>query len=177
MINVNEYAKALFLLAEEDGSTDVALSDVKMIKRLLAENPDYKNLLDTPALPKQEKLALIDEAFSGIHENTKNLLKILCERHGIYSFPKIADAFALLYDESRKIERVEAVSAIELTDAQLDALREKLQALTGKTIIINNTVDPSIIGGMKLRYSGKQLDGSLKTRLESFEQTLRTTVI
>ena len=125
----------------------------------LSENPKYKNILDTPALSKAERLMLIDEAFSSFEEHTKNFLKILSERHGIYSFDKIADAFSTLYDESCGIERVEAVSAVKMTEGQIAALKTKLEELTGKTIVINNTVDASIIAGMKLRYSGKQIDG------------------
>lgn len=177
MINEKEYARALFMITEEDGTTDKALADVQMIRKLLSDNPDYKNLLDTPALSCEEKLKLIDGAFSGINGETLNLLKILCERHSIYSFPKIADSYAALYDGARGIERVEAVSALAMTDSQLAALTEKLERLTGKTVVIKNTVDKSIIGGVVLRYSDRQLDGSIKTKLESFEKALRNTVI
>ncbi len=177
MINVNEYAEALFLLSEEEGNTEAALSDIKTVAAVLSENPDYKNLLDTPALPMPEKLALVDEAFSSLGENTKNLLKILAQKHGIYAFSKLADAFFAKYDDSRGIIRAEAVSAVALTEAQKEALRSKLESLTGKTVVIKNTVDKSIIGGIKLRYMGKQLDASVKTRLDSFEEKLRGTVI
>ena len=53
----------------------------------------------------------------------------------------------------------------------------ELSAMTGKKIIIKNTVCPEILGGVKLRYSGTQLDGSVKTRLDSFEKSLKNTVI
>jgi F-type H+-transporting ATPase subunit delta len=56
-------------------------------------------------------------------------------------------------------------------------MKEKLAKMTGKTIIIKNTVDKSILGGVKLRYSGIQLDGSVKTRLDTFEKSLKNTVI
>ena len=49
--------------------------------------------------------------------------------------------------------------------------------LRSKTIILTNTVDPSILGGVKLRYLGVQLDGSVKTRLDKFEDALKNTVI
>ena len=64
-----------------------------------------------------------------------------------------------------------------MTKTQLDAMKAKLAKITGKHIIIKNTVDPTILGGVKIRYSGIQLDGSVKTRLDKFEEGLKNTVI
>jgi len=177
MTDMKEYAKALFLLTEEEGVTDTALSELGTVRELLAEKPTYRNLLDTPALPKNERLGLIDEAFSGMSEYVRNTLKILCERHVIYAVPRLASDFGALYDEARGIERAEAISAVGMTEEQLSALKERLEAITGKTVILKNTVDPTVIGGVKLRYGGIQLDGSVKTRLDSFEKKLRDVVI
>ncbi len=177
MTNVKEYAEALFLLSEESGTTDAALSDVRLIKMLLSENPDYKNLLDTPALSRSERIALIDEAFGGIDEHTKNLFKIFAEKHSVHAFSKFADAFSAYYDESRGILRADVISAVALTEAQSEALREKLSRLTGKTVILKNTVDKSLIGGVELRYDGVQLDSSLKTRIEGLRRALSGTVV
>lgn len=173
----NEYAKALFLLSEEDENSDTMLSDVKLVSQIFSENPDYVRLLDTPAISKNEKLVLIDEAFSPIIPNLKNLLKMLSEKHIVFSFSEIEKGFVALYNESRGIEHVEAVTAVPMSDAQVKKMKEKLAKMTGKTIIIKNTVDKNILGGVKLRYSGIQLDGSLKTRLDSFEKSLKNTVI
>ena len=85
--------------------------------------------------------------------------------------------YAALYDEARGIERVEAVTAVAMTEKQLSALTNKLAALTGKSIVIRNTIDPTILGGVVLRYAGTQLDGSLRARLESFEKSLKDLVI
>jgi F-type H+-transporting ATPase subunit delta len=64
-----------------------------------------------------------------------------------------------------------------MTESQIAALTAKLTALTGKTVIIRNTTDPSILGGVKLRYMGVQLDGSLKTRLTALEKSLRSAIV
>ena len=87
------------------------------------------------------------------------------------------DTYEELYDSARGIERVEAITAVALTEAQLTALTKRLNAMTGKRAVIKNTVDPTILGGVKLRYQGKQLDGSVKTRLDKFEAALKSTVI
>ena len=105
----NEYAKALFSLTEELGTTESALSDLKLVNTVLSENPSYVKLTDTPALSVPEKLALLDEAFGSIDESLKNLIKILCERHSVYSFPKIASAYENEYNEARGILPAEVI--------------------------------------------------------------------
>ncbi len=177
MINAHEYAKALFLITEEEGVTDAVFEDICLAKKVIGENPAYATLLDTPALPKSERLSLVDGAFSALDPNLENLIKILCEKHSVYALSKVADAYSALYDEARGIERVLAVSAVPMTQDQLSALNKKLTGITGKTVLITNSVDPSILGGVKLRYSGVQLDGSVKTRLDSFEEKLKALVI
>ena len=173
----SEYGKALFMLTEERKTTDKALADVLLADRVFKENPDYVKLLDTPAVAKEEKLSLCEEAFGTLDGDVKSLIKILCERHSIYTFRDVCRAYHDLYNETRGIVRVEAVTAVRMTDAQIEAMREKLTKETGKTIIINNTVAPEILGGVKLRYLGRQLDGSVKTRLDKFEKSLKNTVI
>ena len=172
-----EYGRALFMLAEECGSTERVLDDVCTANEIFRENPKYVKLLDTPAITKAEKLSLVDGAFSSLDEGLVNLIKILCERHSVFTFPEVTKEFSALYDASRGIERVEAVTAVAMTPSQLERMCERLSAMTGKKIIIKNTVAPEILGGVKLRYSGTQLDGSVKTRLKTFEKSLKNTVI
>ena len=177
MSDITEYGRALFLLSEEEGNTDEVLSDLQTVRTLFFENPDYAKLIDTPALPKEERIGLIEKSLASVNKNLRNLVMILAERHLAYAFGKISEAYLSLYDESRGIERVTAITARPLNELQSAKLKAKLTRVTGKTVIITNTVDPSILGGMKLRYSGTQLDGSVKTRLDSIEQTLSGVVI
>ena len=177
MIDAKEYGKALFLLTEEDGTTKAVAEELRAVQKLLRENPRYEKLLDTPALSKEEKLQLIDRAFSSMNESLVNLLKILCEKHSVYRFSGVADAYAALYDESRGIERVQALTAVAMTAKQLELLSAKLSFSTGKTVIVENTVDPSLLGGMVLRMAGKQLDGSVRARLCALEKSLKEIVL
>lgn len=177
MIDAKEYGNALFMITEEDGKTDKVLADVKTADCVLKENPDYVKLLSSPAISKEERVALADKAFSGLDESLVNLIKILIEKRNIGIYSKVATAYLELYDDSRGIVRVEAITAIPMDKTQIDRVKAKLEATLNKRVIINNRLDPSILGGMKLRYSGVQLDGSIKTRLDKFEEALKQTVI
>lgn len=177
MTGARDYAKALFMLTEELGTTETAKNDVSVCRAAFTENPQYLTLTDTPALPLSEKLTLIDEAFSGVDTSVSNLIKILCEKHSVHIFPEIAKEFLALYNDARGICTAEVISAVALTDSQLEAIREKLGAMTGKTIVLNNKIDKEVLGGIKLRYMGIQLDGSLKSRLDSIEKGLKNTIL
>ena len=173
MARKNEYANALFMLASEESAVEAVKEDVDSASLAFKENPDYIKLLDTPALTKAEKLSLIDDALSSLCYSVKNLIKILCETHLVHTFKEIASAYLALYDDYFGIERAEAVTAVPLTDEQENAITQRLAEMTGKKIILKNTVNPEILGGVMLRYSGIQLDGSVKTRLDSFAQSLK----
>ncbi|MBO7195854.1 MAG: ATP synthase F1 subunit delta [Clostridia bacterium] len=177
MTDAKEYGKALFLITEEDGVTEQVLADVKTANSVFRANPDYIKLLNTPAISAGERVELVTKAFAGLDERLCNLIKILTEKRSVHLFAKAAEVYFDLYDESRGILRVEAVTAIPLTGAQSDAIAKKLSSSLGKRIIIKNTLDRSILGGVKLRYADVQLDGSVKTRLDKFEEALKNTVI
>ena len=181
MAYVNDVAKsygdALFMLAEELSQTEQIKEELNLVCKTLEENPDYLKLLDTPALSPDERLDLVEKVFGNFNRNLVSLIKILTEKRLAYLIHKIQNSYLIAYDISRNIERVEAVSAVSLTQDQKDKLVSKLEKITGKQIIVNNTIDPSILGGMKLRYMGKQIDGSIKTRLDHFEKSLKDLVI
>ena len=177
MTEVYEYARALFMLSEEEHTTERVYQDICTVRDAVKSNPDYASLLDTPAISKAERVRLIDEAFSALDESVVNLIKILAERRLSYTLVRLADDYSALYDEAHGILRAEAVSAIPLTDEQTARLTKKLSNLTGKTVILKSTTDKSLLGGVKLRYSGIQLDGSVKTRLDKFEAALKETVV
>ena len=177
MTGAGEYGRALFMLASELGVPDVVKNDALTVKTVLESNPEYKNLLDTPAISKEEKLSLADKAFGSLHYSVCNLVKILSERHSVHVFAEVYRTYLALYNEYMGIEEVEAVTAVPMSERQLDELKARLAKETGRTIIIKNTVDPTILGGVKLRYSGKQIDGSVKTRLDAFSESLKNIIV
>ena len=89
MTGAREYGRALFMLALELGALDEIKNDAYTVKMALDANPEYKDLLDTPAISKEEKLSLADKAFGGLHFSVSNLVKILSEKHSVRAFSEI----------------------------------------------------------------------------------------
>ena len=167
-----EYGDALYSLATEENCSDQVLDGLSLAVTAFQENPGYLTLVQNPALPKEERLELLSNAFDGLHPYVLNLLKLLCGRSALGLAAGALEQFKSLLYEARGIVPVEAVSAVPLTEAQREALRDKLSAKLGKTILLENRIDPSVLGGVKLRYQGRELDGTAAGRLSSLRRAL-----
>ncbi|MBO4797441.1 MAG: ATP synthase F1 subunit delta [Candidatus Methanomethylophilaceae archaeon] len=177
MIAPEEYGKALWGLAEACGGQERYLQNLEQMEQAFRANPGYASLLDTPAIPKEERFALIDRAFAGAEPDCLNFLKLLCERHAIYRLGACVSEYRKLYYEANGISRALCVSAVPLSQEQKDSLVRLLQERTEKTILLECRTDPSLIGGMVLRVDGKQLDGSVRARLEAFRSRVSDVIL
>lgn len=174
----NTYAQALYDLAKDEGLSARILEELSVLKAVFAEAPQYSKLLSAPDLPKQERCGILDEAFRGkVHPYVLNFLKILTEKGYIRQFPACCDAYRGFYNEDNGILVVKAVSAIVLTQAQVQKLTAKLEATTGKKIDLQCSVDAASLGGLRLSYDGKLVDGTVKNKLDSIGKLLKNTVL
>lgn len=168
-----EYGEALYELCSEENCVEEVLEQLDMVRGLFQEEPQYPRILQDPALPKEERLQMLDEAFRGnVHSYLLNFLKILCEKSALEILPGCEEQFKYLYNEANGLLPVTVTSAVALTDAQGRALTEKLSKLTGKTVLLESRVDESLMGGIKVKYDGKELDGSVAGRLEALRRVL-----
>ena len=174
----NTYAQALYDLAKDEGLGKTILEELSVLKNVFSDNPEYAKLLSASDLPKQERCGVLDEAFRGkVHPYVLNFLKILTEKGYIRQFPQCCDAYRGFYNEDNGILVVKAVSAAPLNQQQTEKLIAKLEATTGKKIDLHCSVDAAMLGGLRLSYDGKQVDGTVKNRLDSIGKLLKNTVL
>ena len=174
----NTYAQALYGLARDEGLGATVLEELSALKKIFAETPQYSKLLSAPDVPKQERCGILDEAFRGkVHPYVLNFLKILTEKGYIRQFPQCCDAYRGFYNEDNGILVVKVLSAVKLTDQQVEKLTAKLEATTGKRIDLHCSVDPEVLGGLRLCYDGKQVDGTVQSRLDAIGKLLKNTVL
>lgn len=167
-----EYAEALFMLALEENRCDEISLALTQIEAAVIENPQYLDLLDSPAIPLSERLSLIDEAFSGSEQYVVSLIKLLCENGHIRSFSLCKEEFeALLEFNQGKIE-AKVYSAVELTEQQKTALCKKLSKLSGKDVFASYILDEDLIGGLRVEMDGNVYDGSISSSLNSVKDVI-----
>ena len=167
------YGGSLYDLAKEEGIAREVLEQAVQIRALFRENPAYISLLSEPSISLEERCGLIDKAFGECTEKyLLNFMKLLCERGHLKEYAFCCEEFERRYNEDNHIAKAEARCAVALTDAQKKALTARLEKVTGKTVHLTAVVDPSVIGGLLVSIDGKQLDGTLKGRMDSLSRKI-----
>ena len=169
----NEYAKALFMLALETGKGKEYKEALDTVVTVFDENPLYPEFLSTFAIPLEERLNALETAFSdSIPRDVLSFLKLLCEKKHIEEFPECAAQYSEMYNEMDKISNARVTGAVELNDNEKDALKEKLEKMSGHKVMIEYIVDKSIIGGLIVEIDGKIMDSSIKKHLKEVKDVM-----
>ena len=174
----NAYAQALYALAKEESLTEIILKELKVLEEGFSQEPDFMRLLASHSLSKQERCNILDNSFRDkIHPYVLNFLKILTEKGYVRHFSDCCKAYRRQYNEDNGILPVCAVTAVAMNDAQVQKLTDKLTQITGKIIELTNRVDPGCLGGVRLDYDGKCVDGTVQSRLDAVRALLKNTVL
>lgn len=167
------YAAALFALAQEQHQEEQTLEALKSVAKQFEENPEYVDFLASPAIPKAERTAALETAFSDVlPQDVLSFLCVLCQRGQIRLFLDCVDDFEWFYEASRKISAATVTSVISLTDEQQQKLQKKLEAVSGHQVRLSYRTDPSLMGGLRVELDGKVLDGTLKHRLHEVKEVM-----
>lgn len=168
---VREYAAGLFALADEEGLGETILIEARALGPLFTR--DYLRLLSDPELPKPERLGLLDEAFGGrVHPYTLYFIKLLTERGLAAEIPACFAEYEELWCAANHVLKVKAESAVELDEAQREKLVSRLTERTGRHVVVEYAVNPSLLGGMRLFYDNRQLDDTVRRRLTEIAERL-----
>lgn len=169
------YARSLFELALESSSVAAVEADLGSFENLVQGSEDLKRLIVSPVFSADEQLkaivAIADKARIG--GLVGNFLRVVASNRRLFVLPGIIAAFRRIAAEHRGETSAEVTSAHALSPAQEKELKAALKGIAGKDVAISVTVDPSLLGGMVVRIGSRQIDTSLKTKLNSLKLALK----
>ncbi|MDF3128794.1 ATP synthase F1 subunit delta [Kiritimatiellaeota bacterium B1221] len=167
------YASALMDVARESGSLDPVGKDLQDLEALLSSSDEFKTFVAHQLLTPEEQQACMDKIFGkAAFPLTQNLFKLLIARERLNLLPELVRIGLELWQEENGILPVSVLSAAPLAAAQEKALIEKLSQRTGKQIVLNSSVDESLIGGFRLHIGDQVEDHSLAAKLETFKRNV-----
>ena len=171
MSAVSTYAEALFEAARERDELEEVLSDLGEFTDALHESEELRLFFFGGQVPERQKRRAIDGLTEGMKTSTTNFLKVLSDNGREEILEDVLGRYEELIKEYLGRVEVGVTTAAELSEDQLDRLRERLAGvLEGREIILEAKVDPDLIGGAVFRFGGRMMDGSIRGRLESLRE-------
>lgn len=162
----NRYAKALFDFAQEKGQIEEVNRDLALIKETLKGNGEMQAVLNSPVIPPAKKHTLFASVFqSMISETTFLFLDVIIRKKREPALATICDEFVKFYNDFHHIKIVKLTSAMPLSADLVENIRAMLAEQTKQTILIEQVVQPDIIGGFRLKMDDNYLDASIIAKL------------
>ena len=170
-VYARRYARAVFEIALERKELDRWQADLENIA-VLGRNAAFIALMEDPKIGFEKKDKVLSKLLGGVNPLARNLVYLLVSRERLNLVGEIAEEYQRLLDGYRGIEHAEVVTAVPLDAADKKRLEEHLGKVVGKKIVLEASVDPSLVGGMVARVGGKLLDGSTRSRLLALKKEL-----
>lgn len=167
------YARALYdlaVLADAVDATDEGLSGAVAAVR---GSVDLRAALTDTSVPAEKKRDVLRDIFgANVTPEVLAVVTLLAERGLTGSLTDVARSFRELAESERGVVVAEVVTAVPLDDALRASITTKLAASIGRPVVLRETVDASLLGGIRIQVAGRVLDGSVSTQLESVRQAL-----
>ncbi len=162
----NRYAKALFDFALEKDQLETVKQDLELIRSTLKENSEMLAVLNSPVIAPAKKHTIFDNVFREmISETTFIFLDVIIRKKREPALGTICTEFMKYYNEHHHIKTVTLTSAQPLSEGLVESIRQLLAEKTQYTILINQVVQPDIIGGFRIKMDDYYLDASIIAKL------------
>ena len=167
------YAKALFQLGIEEKKLEQLESDLTQMENLLKESNEFKIFIANPLISEIDKAKILAELFKDkLSDIGYNFLQLLTDKKRSFILPDIIDQFRLLLNQHRNILKGELFSVIDLSDNQVEKIKRNVEKMTGKTVMFDKRLDPSIIGGFIVKVEDIIIDNSIRFQLSKLRERL-----
>ena len=169
------YATALFELALEQKALEQVAADLNRFGEALDAFDDLARMVKSPAFSAEEQgraLAAVLEELK-IEGLTRNFLLLVAKNRRLFATPDMLRAFRAMLARHRGETSATVTAASKLTESQVTALKQALQAALGEEIMLEERVDPTLLGGLVVKVGSRMIDTSLRTKLNSLKVAMK----
>lgn len=169
------YASALFDLASEQRQIADVEKNLISFQSLLDSSADLQRLVRSPVFSADEQLKAITTIAekAGIGGLAGNFLRLIARNRRLFAVPEMIRSYRALAARARGEVQAEVTSAIPLTAAQEQALKDTLRGSVGKDVQLNTRVDPDILGGLVVKVGSRMIDSSIRTKLSTLKARMK----
>ncbi|KAJ7530792.1 hypothetical protein O6H91_14G019500 [Diphasiastrum complanatum] len=174
---VGKYAKALFITAVRSGALETVESELKQVVEAAHNSPTFADFLKDLSVPKEVRVKAVLDIFgeTAFSDVTKNFLAVLAENGRLRLLEKMVMAYSEIIMAYKGQVKATITTALELTPQELEGLRTALKGYVkpNQSLVVNQQVDRSIIGGLVIDVEDKHIDLSVENRIRQIEQVIK----
>ncbi|WP_294395002.1 F0F1 ATP synthase subunit delta [uncultured Sphingomonas sp.] len=169
------YATALFELARDENQLDSVGRSVATLRQALSESDDLRRLIASPLVGRGDAAKAIAAVAADLQLDpiTTRFLGVLAGNRRLATLGAVLRDFATLAACHRGETTAQVISAHPLDQGQMAALTARLKSMVGSEVTVDATVDPSILGGLIVRLGSRQIDGSIRTKLNALATAMK----
>ncbi len=171
----SRYARALAdVVLETRLDPARAVADVRAMVVVFEESPELRNVWETPAVPPDQKLRLLDAivARANVSRPVRNFVAVLMDHHRLPAMGEIARQFEVELDQRLGFAEAEVTTARELDGDEKRALELKISGVTGKKVRAHYHRDLALIGGALVKIGSTIYDGSVRGQLQKLKEEI-----
>ena len=169
----DRYAESLFDLAKEENKVTQYLDDIKLVGEVLDSDPQIVQFFNHVLIENDKKIQLLDQSFKGnVDQYVLNFLKLLVQSRRIRYIDDIVKSYIKLSNQYLGIEEGMIYTPYELTDQQIQDIEKAISQKENKKVTLKVSIDPSLLGGIKVQISNRIYDGTIKNKVEMLKKEL-----
>ena len=169
----DRYAESLFDLAKEENKVTQYLDDIKLVGEVLDSDPQIVQFFNHVLIENDKKIQLLDQSFKGnVDQYVLNFLKLLVQSRRIRYIDDIVKSYFNLSNQYLGIEEGMIYTPYELTDQQIQDIEKAISQKENKKVTLKVSIDPSLLGGIKVQIANRIYDGTIKNKVEMLKKEL-----
>lgn len=169
----NRYAQALIQQAISENKLEAVAGDMQTLYSTCKASKDLRNVLTNPIIAGSQKLSALKTIFKNFDNLSVQLITLVCSKNRENILLEIADAFMTAYRSHKGIQKVNVESAVAVDEATLQSIRQFVKQKTGANDIeLHTSINPSVIGGLVIKYGDNLLDSSIAAKIRNLKKEL-----
>jgi len=166
------YAEALFLTAKESGNLAKWSEQVSLLAQVAA-NPEAREAIGDPNVAAPQLADLFRSACgTAVDSELSNFIQLLSKNDRLALLPEIGALYESYKQAEEGIKQAMIVSAFPIDASQVNALVPQLETVFKSKLEASVSVDPELIGGIKVIVGDQMLDASVRGKLDAMATAL-----
>lgn len=172
-LKAKQYAEALFNVASQDNSEKAVKDSLAVVNSVLKSSSEFRAFLFSKRISEVQKAVAVKKVLGAqCHPIVSEFIGLISDQNLIKLFTLIGKSYNQIFSDKMDYISVTAYVSNELSDTEIQKLKRSLESAFSKSMELHVNVDPSLIGGIKLRVGNKFMDASIQNQLNNMRQSL-----